>query len=286
MSQRPSKRRQLESADVEAFAPDAKVGLLATVTPEGTPHITLITTLSGRLPDTLLWGQFCEGASKRHLRANPRAGFLVMTLERQVWIGRARWLDSVTQRPDLDGFNQRPMFRYNAYFGVHTAHRMALEFVRGPRPLSIPSMVVGGLSAQAVGPVVTKRGAAAALRPWAVGLLGGLQTLAFLCWIDDEGYPSLSSAVGAAPAGNARVVVSAMGQRGVLRELGPDRPVALFALNLQMESVLLRGTLGPFRGPPGLELAPLDIQQVYNTMPPKQGLVWPPQPLEPVRSFE
>ncbi len=279
-------RHQLEPADVEAFAPDAKVGLLATVTPQGTPHVTLITTLSGCAPDTMLWGQFCEGASKQHVLTEPRVGFLVMTLERQVWTGRARWLDATVQGPDLDAFNQRPMFRYNAYFGIHTSHRMKLESVRGPEPLAIPSMAVGAISASVVGPAVSKRRVPSALRPWAVSLLRGLQTLKFLCWIDGDGYPRLIPAVGAAPAGSSRVVVSAMGHRGDLLDLEPGRPVALFALNLQMESVLLRGRLGAFRGPYGLELAPLDIEQVYNSMPPKQGLVWPQQPLEPVRSFD
>ena len=279
-------RTRLEPDDVEAFAPDAKVGLLATVTPQGTPHVTLITTLSGRPPDTLLWGQFCEGASKRHVQADPRVGFLVMTLERQVWVGRARWVSCAAEGPELDDFNQRPMFRYNAYFGIHTAHHMKLESLRGPQPLDIPSMAVGAISANVVGPAVSKRDRPAALRPWAVALLRGLQTLKFLCWIDDAGYPCLVPAVGAAPSGASRVVVSATGHRELLRGLEPGRSVALFALNLQMESVLLRGTLGAFRGPPGLELAPLDIEQVYNSMPPKQGLVWPPQPLEPVRSFD
>jgi len=279
-------RHQLEPADVEAFAPDAKVGLLATVTPQGTPHVTLITTLSGQTPDTLMWGQFCEGASKQHVLAEPRVGFLVMTLDRQVWVGRARWQDSAVQGDELDGFNQRPMFRYNAYFGVHTAHRMKLESLRGPEPLAIPSMALGAISANVVGPAVSKRGAPAALRPWAVSLLRGLQTLKFLCWIDGDGYPRLIPAVGAAPSGASRVVVSAAGNRDALLGLEPGCPMALFALNLQMESVLIRGRLGSFRGPYGLELAPLDIEQVYNSMPPKQGLVWPPQPLEPVTDFD
>ena len=286
MSHEASLRHQLEPADVEAFAPDAKVGLLATVTPEGTPHVTLITTLSGRVPDQLLWGQFCEGASKAHVRAEPRVGFLVMTLDRQVWTGRARWLDCAVLGDDLDGFNQRPMFRYNAYFGIHTAHRMRLESVQGPEPLSIPGMALGAIGANLALPLAFERGSPAALRPWAVSLLRGLQTLKFLCWIDDDGYPCLVPAVGSAPAGASRVVVAATGNRDALLALEPGRQVALFALNLQMESVLLRGRLGAFRGPWGLEQAPLDIEQVYNSMPPKQGLVWPPQPLEPVRSFD
>ncbi len=285
MSREPTLRTAFDSTDVEAFAPDAKVGLLATISPEGMPHVSLITTLTAEGPATLWWGQFTEGACKANVRREPRVGFLVMTLDRRVWTGRARWLDSQTTGAALDGFNARPMFRYNAYFGVHSSHRMELVAVEGPAPLSVPSMAVGAVGATVASPMAVERGAPEALRPWARGLLRGLQTLKFLAWIDGDGFPRIVPGVGASPAGASRVVVAATGQRDALLKLAPGRTVALFAMNLQMESVLLRGTLGAFRGPPGLELAGLDITQVYNSMPPQQGLVWPQEPLEPVREF-
>jgi hypothetical protein len=37
----------------------------------------------------LVFGQFMEGQSKAHLRQNPKAGWLVMTLDRQLWRGKA-----------------------------------------------------------------------------------------------------------------------------------------------------------------------------------------------------
>jgi hypothetical protein len=61
--------------------------------------------------------------------------------------------------------------------------------------------------------------------------------------------------------------------------------VALFALNLQMESVLLRGVL---RSKPSKHrwVATLDIDWVYNSMPPVPGQIFPQEPLAPVRRFE
>ena len=209
-----------------------------------------------------------------------------MTMDRQIWTGTARWLHAERGGEDLDRYNQRPMFRYNAYFGIHTVHQMRLEQLEGPTPLSVPSLAVGSMLANAAGPIARKRLGPRALRPWARKLIRGLQTVKFLSWVDDDGYPRLLPAVPAAPAGPGRLVVAATGNRDELLQLPPGREVALFAMNLQMESVLVRGELGAFRGPYGLELAALDIRQVYNSMPPKQGLVWPPQPPRPVPSFD
>ncbi len=93
-------RTQLSQADIDAFAPDSKVGLLATIDSEGLPHITLITTLAGKDPTHLTWGQFCEGRSKVNVQHEPRVGFLVLNQEREVWRGRARWTHLVGGEPD------------------------------------------------------------------------------------------------------------------------------------------------------------------------------------------
>ena len=44
-----------------------KIGLLATVTPEGLPHVTLISSLMACAPQQLAFGQFTEGFSKQHI---------------------------------------------------------------------------------------------------------------------------------------------------------------------------------------------------------------------------
>ncbi len=281
-----SARSSFDSAAEMAFEPDAKIGLLATLDPQGAPHITLISTLRARAPCDLAWGQFCEGASKRHVQRDPRVGFLVMTMDRESWRGRARWTHLERRGEVLDAYNQRPMFRYNAYFGIHTVHHMRLERLEGPAPLSLPPLAIGSALSAAVSPFARGTGSEGALSAWTRGHLRALQTLKFLSWIDADGYPTIAAAVPAMPAGTGRVVVAAAGNRSRLLDLPPGGQVALFALNLQMESVLLGGTLSAFRGPPGAELAALQVERVYNSMPPKQGPVWPPPPLEPITSFE
>ena len=106
--------------DIQALQPAMKIGLLATVNPEGLPHLTLLASLRANTPTQLTFGQFIEGTSKGFLRQNPRAGFLVMTLDKNLWRGKATFTHTARQGPEFDLYNNQPMFRYNAYFGVHT----------------------------------------------------------------------------------------------------------------------------------------------------------------------
>ena len=113
--------------DIKAFEPEAKVGLLGTVTPDGQPHLTLISSIRAKSPQKLIWGQFSEGASKKHVRDNPKAAFLVLTMDKRLWRGKAVWTHSVSREgDDFEMYNNQPMFRYNAYFGIHTVHYMDL----------------------------------------------------------------------------------------------------------------------------------------------------------------
>ena len=45
------KLTRFDENDLKYFEPEAKVGLIATVNPEGLPHITLITALQAKTPN-------------------------------------------------------------------------------------------------------------------------------------------------------------------------------------------------------------------------------------------
>ncbi|MEN6475556.1 MAG: pyridoxamine 5'-phosphate oxidase family protein, partial [Syntrophaceae bacterium] len=129
----------------QAFEPEAKVGLLATVNPAGLPHITLITALQAKSPEQMMWGQFTEGRSKAHVRSNPKTGFLILTMDRRLWRGKAVWTHAVNEGADYVMFNSKPMFRYNAYFGIHTVHYMDLVGTYGRENLPLGAIVASSL---------------------------------------------------------------------------------------------------------------------------------------------
>jgi len=264
----------------DAFESDAKVGLLATMDPRGRPHLSLITSLSAKGSRGLVWGQFTEGRSKRYVRQNPRVGFLVMTLDRKLWRGKATWTRAEQSGEDYQRFNRRPMFRYNAYFGIHTVHHMDLVEISGPAKLPLLGMTAGALKTALTGPLLGSSGRAV-LNSWTRRHLAALTTIKFFCWVGVDGYPAIVPCVPCRPAGRQRLAFSPSVFKPELRGLSEGTPVAVFGLNLQTESVLVRGPFAGWRGPPGARLGLIEVDWVYNSMPPTPGRIYPPVPLEP-----
>jgi len=271
--------------DQAAFAVDAKIGLLATLDPDGQPHVTLITSLAARTPTELMWGQFCEGASKDNLRARPQAAFLVLDQQKRAWRGTATWTHGARSGEDHLEYNRKPLFRYNAYFGIHTVHYMALREVEGPAPVSVPRLVAGVVHARAVAPLCGKRERERVLRPWAQAMFDRPDVLKFLAYRGADGWPRLVPAIPCAAAGSGCLVLARGAWGDELAALPNGAPVAVFALSLKLESVLVQGSLLANRGLPLARHGVVSITQVYNSMPPQQGLVYPQAPLEAVREF-
>jgi len=278
-------KTHLTQEEITAFAPDSKVGLVATVDEGGLPHISLITTLAAKDPTHLMFGQFCEGRSKSNVEREPRVGFLVMTLERVLWRGKARWTGSAREGEDYEAYNQRPMFRYNSYFGIHTVHYLDLVEVSEKQRLPLPQMVAGyGIAAP--GKLIRRTGSGEpVLKSWAQRLLDKLDTVKFIGFVGNDGYPVIVPAVPAMAAGGRRLVFSPTVYRSELGRIPRGESVALFAMNMQMESVLVRGAFTGYLGVGPARLGTIEIDYVYNSMPPQQGQIYPRPPLEPVRAF-
>ncbi|MBI5505923.1 MAG: pyridoxamine 5'-phosphate oxidase family protein [Deltaproteobacteria bacterium] len=267
---------------VRAFENDAKIALLATLDADGKPHLSLITSLQARTPGELMFGQFSEGLSKQHLRADPRAGFLVMSKDRRIWRGSARWTHAAKHGDEYELYNQKPMFRYNAYFGIHTVHYLDLVALGGEEKFDAGSFVRGLLTTSLVRRLVGGSAGERILTPWAERHIGRARTLKFLAYVGGDGYPAIIPLVPCLPADSARLVVAGSVHPGEFDALGRGTTCALYALNLEMESVLVRGRWSGVGRYAGLRAATLDIDWVYNSMPPSHGVIYPPTVLSPV----
>ncbi len=271
--------------DLPALAPTEKVALLATVSPEGLPHLTLITTLQPLTPTQMVWGQFTAGRSKQHVLENPCTGFLIMTLDRRVWRGRARY----THR-EYDGdahrmLNAKPMFRYNSYFGIHTAHFMDVVDVTPAAPLPLGRIVPAALLTAALRRLAGTGVSEPILTPWAVDLFNSAASLKFLAWVGEDGFPAVVPVLQCRAADSRRLVFSPAAYGAELRRIPRGTPVAVFGLTLEMEDVLVRGTYAGLRRVGPARLGVVDLEWVYNSMPPTPGVIYPRQPLQPVRDF-
>jgi hypothetical protein len=270
--------------DRRSFEPEMKVGLLATVNPQGLPHLTLISTLQASAPGEVCWGQFIEGLSKEYIRQNPKTGFLIMTLDKQLWRGKACFTHTAQSGPDYDRYNSTPMFRYNAYFGIHTVFYMDLVEQYGKEALPMSAVVAGTVLSGAAKTLGRGRGAAL-LNEWTRALIDKTGNLKFLAYIGEDGYPEIIPVIQAVTAGGERVIFSTAAYGAEIRAIPAGAPAAFFAMSLDMEDVLLRGTFEGVRAVGGLPCGCVKVDWVYNPMPPVPGQVYPPLPLETVREF-
>jgi uncharacterized pyridoxamine 5'-phosphate oxidase family protein len=278
-------RTSLSPDEIAAFEPDVKVGLLATLDPGGRPHISLITSLNAKDDKHLMFGQFTEGMSKLNLRERPEAGFVVMTMDRKLWRGRARWTHAETDGPDYELYNQKPMFRYNAYFGIHTVHHLDLVSVSEKKGLPLGGLAAG-LPATALKSLFFRDDSpSGVLNSWSLAHLKSPGCLKFFAWVGENGYPDIVPVVPASTAGRDRLVFAPSVYKTDFKGLQAGTEVAVFGVNLQTESVLVRGTFKGFTGHGPSRLGTLDLDWVYNSMPPTPGQIHPPVPLSPVTAF-
>jgi hypothetical protein len=289
-------KESFDLQDIDEFKTDTKVGLLATLNNKQLPHITLITTLQANSHNTLIWGAFTDGLSKKHVHKNPQTGFLVLTQERWMWRGKARWTHARHEGDEFKLMNEKPLFRYNSYFGIHTVHYMDLIETYGRERLLMGQIVPAIVLGKILKTFMRYPKPLPVLNPWIIDLLDRIDTVKCLAYLDATGYPRLIPLLQCQTLDSERLVFSTLAYHRELSEIPTDQPVAIFALNMKMENILLRGQLHaiqPFSSllPGGstinaaLSIGMIDISWVYNSMPPKQGQIYPPIPIRAVQEF-
>jgi hypothetical protein len=269
-------------AEMKAFEPAEKIGLVACVNPDGLPHISLITSIMAPDPYHLTLGQFCQGLSKEYIQSNPHMSFLVMTMDRRMWRGRARWTHVRSEGPEYERYNDIPMFRYNTYFGIHTVHYLDLIETTEGASLPMPGIVLASVMTKLVKGFCRTGSGKRILKPFGEDLFNQLDALKFLAYVGADEFPVLIPVIQCQAVDSRRLTFTALAFGDELRRILPGTTVAAFALNMSMEDVLIRGTFNGFRRVMGLSVGTVDIEWVYNSMPPAHGQIYPEVALTPV----
>ena len=281
-----NKTYQTFSADeIKAFEPAIKVGILATVNEQGLPHVTMISTMMAANEKELCWGQFMEGRSKEYIRRNPKVGWMIMTLNKDVWRGKATFTHTATSGREFEFYNNTPLFRYNAYFGVHTVYYMDLVEHSGKAPLPMNAVVFGSILTILGRTLSGSHAQTEVMNGWTRAFLNQLTCLKFLSYVDADGYPVIVPVIQAQAADTEHVLFSTAVYGDELSAIPTDATVSMLGLALSMEDVLLRGTFEGFRRFGGVRCGSMKIDWVYNSMPPVFGQIYPPLLLETVKEF-
>lgn len=280
-----TKLTQFTQQDINAFRPAMKIGLLASVNPAGEPHITLFSSLMAASEKQVCIGKFVEGISFDFFQDNPKIGWMIMSLNKELWRGYATYSHSAKSGPEFDFYNNVPMFRYNAYFGIHTVYYFDLVAQTGRSLLPMNKVIGAAIKTMLNKPFLSAEKDPSVLNNWTKKLFNKLDNLKFLAYVDSEGFPVIVPVIQAQSAGNRHLVFALGAYSKEILDIPVDVPMAIFGMCLDMTDVLVRGTYRGIQRIGFSQCGVLEVNYVYNPMPPVPAQVYPPKPLEPIIDF-
>lgn len=265
-------KTKMNDNDLKAFEGSVKIGLVATIDDQGGPHLTVLSTLQGNDETTMMFGKFVEGSSKDHLIKRPKAGFLIMNPQKEFWYGTMDFDHILKEGPDYEMYNNQPLYRYNTYFGINTVYYLKMREIseKSTLPMGkiIQKSIITLLAKNRLKTVEKKL----ILKPWASRFTAKLDTLKFVAFFREDGYPEVVPIIQAQSVGSNRMVFSDSPFAERLALLKPGQRVTILAFSMTMEDILLKGTFSGFNQQ---GMGYMDIDVVYNCMPPVHKYIYP-----------
>lgn len=280
-----AKRNKFTEQEMKAFEPAEKIGLVACINPDGLPHISLITSMMAPRPDQLTLGQFCVGLSKQYIQQNPNVAFLIMTMDKKMWRGKARWTHVKKEGPEYERYNKIPMFRYNTYFGINTVHYLDLIETTDCEDLPMPTIIRAAILTKLAKSASKAGSADRVLTNFGEALFNKLDALKFIAYVGRDDFPVIIPLIQCQAADSRRLAFSKLAYREEIDAIEKGTPIAVFGLTMKMEDVLVRGTFQGVSRFRLVQLGVIDIEWVYNSMPPAHGQIYPAVELETVEEF-
>lgn len=279
-------RDTFKEEDIKLIEPLEKIGIYATVNPDGLPHLTFINSLMALNESSMAFGQFVRGESKWFMQNYPRISFFILSPHvKRMWLGKAKWTHKKLDGPELERYKEMPMQRYNAYFPINVVHYLDLVETTGAMKLPVTAIFFSSILTWLAKNCATTRLDGRILKHYAEKLFNKLTTFKFFSFIGDDGYPQIVPFVQCMAADSRRLAFYPALLDEKMKILPPGTAVAAYCLSTTLESVLTRGTFLGYRKYRGIKLGIIDINWVYNSMPPNAGQIYPEIKLETVVDF-
>lgn len=268
--------------DYNKMSSDGKIGLVSTIDEQGFPHISFLSSVQPLGDTQMTVGQFCDGLSKKFFKERNKVGYLILTADMEVWSGTAKYTHTNNNGPEFEAYNNKPLFRYNSYFGFGWIHYFDIISMSDKTILKMSQIVTGALKTRMVAPFkkVNKNNI---LKHDGKRLFSQIDGLKFLSYVDKDGYPVIIPIIQACNAGSDRIVFSTSPFKEDVTKIPDNTNVAVLFVNLKMESVLVKGQFKWSRN--FIRNGQVDIERVYNSMPPFAGYIYPPTSIKKVIDF-
>ena len=208
-----------------------------------------------------------------------------MTLDKSLWRGKAIWQQSKTEGEEYVRFNKLPMWRYNSYFGLHTIHYMNLVETTEKASLPVAGIVLSALLTKVSKSNAKTKREGRIFNAWTEVFFNKLDTLKFLSYVSEDGFPIIIPLLQCQASDSHRLVFHPGVYADELNSINKGTDVAVFGLSLAMEDVLIRGKFTGFERHRAVKLGIIEINWVYNSMPPIPGQIYPPVEVSSVEDF-
>ncbi|HUT81123.1 MAG TPA: hypothetical protein VMZ29_07965 [Candidatus Bathyarchaeia archaeon] len=265
---------KLTQKAVEFTHPDIMAKMIATIDSNGDPHITMITSNKAVNPSTVKWGEFTYGTSKKNVLANSKQGILFMTAEmpfKFIQI-KADFNYCSTEAEDAADFNQTDLFRYNVYMRVYKTYFNKVKEASSIRDIPLFGIVKGiirnlfGKRKHRTGKIENR------LPKFGTKLYNGLVFPKFIAYLDPkDGYPIIIPCFQARSIENKKIIFPLSQFKDDLLKIPENSKVAVFVMDFETETMLVKGTYLGITNSRGV----IEIEQVYNSMPPQPGMIYP-----------
>jgi hypothetical protein len=279
-------RKEFNREEIKAIAPMEKFAVLAGVSPEGYPHISLINSVMAEKSDQMTIGEFTGGLIKQYMETNRKTSFCIQTTgDMKMYRGKALWTHKKREGDELEAYKNTPVHRYNAYFPIHTVHFMDLIALMSPVKLSVAATGLSAVVTKMAKGTVRTKGKKSVLNHYSLEIFNGLAGLKYLSYIGEDGFPVIIPILQCQAVDSGRLAFSAGQFRHELESIPHGVRVAVFAANMSFESVLIRGTYNGMKHKGLIRMGTIDIDWVYNSMPPNTGQIYPKVELKKVENF-
>ncbi len=138
------------------------------------------------------------------------------------------------------------------------------------------------IQARMLGPKSSEK---SVLNHWTCAFVDKIDNLKFLSYVGEDGYPIIVPAIQTQSLDKWNLLFSTSVYTDELEAIPKGIPLAVFGMALTMEDVLMRGTYKGLRRIGGVRVGTVEVDWVYNPMPPVPGQIYPPLELSPVAKY-
>ncbi len=261
-------QNQLTEEDILETKPELMVKLLATIGEDNNPNLVLVVSLGAKDNKTIMFAEFIYGKTKKNLEINPKCSAGFMSLGNDWIVLKGDFLKYIYEGDDYEYYNQKSLFKNNAYLSVTRVGYIAVKEAIAKRKIKFNRKLLRGIK----GFMQEENTTSSPKLPFFVEkIFRAPSNLKYIAYIDTDGYPLIVPTMHLLPANDQLIFVPDQFEED-LTNLKPGTVIAAFAMNIEdLLMYQIKGTFQGYQKSEDLALGLINIEEVYCLMPPKAG---------------